>query len=195
LTTPVFKHFQIITPKDSSARTVLALGNGDPLLIEQSVHRGRVLLLATSAELAWTALPLWPSFVPLVQEIVARCAVGPAEQRNVTAGDTVAANVADTMQSGIFTAKSSGSASRGQMLAVNVDTSESDLTQLSSEALRADVWPGVPFAYCTAGQDAAAAVVALARGRNRFHVDLLYVALALLFFEIALAWKMDGGRQ
>jgi hypothetical protein len=32
-------------------------------------------------------MPLWPSFVPLVQEIVAWCAAGQIQQRNVLAGE------------------------------------------------------------------------------------------------------------
>ncbi len=88
LTTPVFKHYQLTPSKKSHATTVLALGNGDPLVIEQSVHRGRVVLVGTSAEPSWTAMPLWPSFVPLVQEIVAWCAAGQLQQRNVLVGDT-----------------------------------------------------------------------------------------------------------
>jgi hypothetical protein len=227
LTTPVFKHFQLIPAKDSQATTVVALGNGDPLLIERSVRRGRVLLMATSAEPAWTALPLWPSFVPLVQEIVARCAAGQVEQRNITAGEPIEmlqpgsfdskpssvqtpdgghgvmqmgpadggsyASFGDTLQSGFYTVKPQAPASRGQMFAVNVDTSESDLTQLSPNELRDDVWPGVPLVYRAAWQDAAAAAVGLSHGKNQFHVDLLYGALGLLFFETLLAWKMDGG--
>ena len=37
-------------------------------MIEQPVHRGRVVLIGTSAEPSWTAMPLWPSFVPLVRK-------------------------------------------------------------------------------------------------------------------------------
>jgi hypothetical protein len=88
LTTPVFKHYQLTPSKDSHATTVLALGNGDPLVIEHSVRRGRVVLVGTSAEPSWTAMPLWPSFVPLVQEIVAWCTAAQLQQRNVLAGET-----------------------------------------------------------------------------------------------------------
>ena len=65
LTTPVFQYYKLEIPKDSAARKVLALGNGDPLVVEEAIHRGRVVLVATSAEVAFSGLPLWPSFVPL----------------------------------------------------------------------------------------------------------------------------------
>lgn len=87
LTTPVFKHYRLAPSKQSQATTVLALGNGDPLIVEQPVHRGHVVLIGTSAEPSWTALPLWPSFVPLVQEIVAWSAAGQLQQRNILAGE------------------------------------------------------------------------------------------------------------
>jgi hypothetical protein len=109
-------------------------------------------------------------------------------------GGFLGASFADTLQSGFYTVESDTLTSRLQMFAVNVDTSESDLTQLSPDELRDDVWPGVPSVHRAAWQDAAAAAVGLSRGKNRFHVDLLYGALGLLFFETVLAWKMDGGR-
>ena len=71
LTTPVLKYYKLAMPENSRAKTVLAIANGDPLVVEEPIHRGRVVLVATSAEPSWTAMPLWPSFVPLVQEIVA----------------------------------------------------------------------------------------------------------------------------
>ncbi len=89
LTTPVFKHYRLDIPRDSTAQTVLKLGNGDPLMIEQQVHRGRVVLVATSVETSWTALPLWPSFVPLVQELTLWCAAGQSACKNVTVGDSL----------------------------------------------------------------------------------------------------------
>ena len=89
LTTPIFKYYKLTPPKNSPAKTVLAMANGDPLVVEEPIHRGRVVLVATSAEprSSWTAMPLWPSFVPLVQEIVAWCAGGDWQQPNLLAGE------------------------------------------------------------------------------------------------------------
>ena len=81
LTTPVAKYYRLEIPKNSTARAVLAAGH-DPLIVEQSIHKGRVVLVATSAGLgssadqSWNYFPLWPSFVPLVQEILNWCAGG-----------------------------------------------------------------------------------------------------------------------
>jgi hypothetical protein len=226
LTTPVFKHYQLTPPENSRATPVLALGSGGPLVIEQSVHRGRVVLVGTSADPSWTAMPLWPSFVPLVQEIVAWCAAGQIEQRNVLAGDAfealaassagmAPANVqspdgrkrsvqlhaagdrfaltyADTTQSGIYVANFGPPANHSQTFAVNVDTAESDLTQIDADDLRNDTWPNIPFVHQTSWQDLKATAVGSVHGKNHLHVDLLYAALGLLFAESFLGWRMGA---
>ncbi|MCC6125836.1 MAG: BatA and WFA domain-containing protein [Pirellulales bacterium] len=94
LTTPVFQYYKLEIPKGSAARKVLALANGDPLVVEEAVLRGRVVLMATSAEVAWSGLPLWPSFVPLIQEVLAYCVAGGAKQRNFTVGEPIAVTAA-----------------------------------------------------------------------------------------------------
>ncbi len=83
-----------LSPFPAAAVTVLRLADGDPLIVEQPVHRGRVVLVATSAEPSWTALPLWPSFVPLVQEMVAYCAAAQLGRRNLMVGEPLEAVLA-----------------------------------------------------------------------------------------------------
>ena len=46
----------------------LRLGNGDPLLLEHTVGRGRVMLFASSLDNVWNDLPLRPVFVPFIAE-------------------------------------------------------------------------------------------------------------------------------
>jgi hypothetical protein len=93
LTTPVFKHFKLEPFDDAQAQTVLALADGDPLIVEQPVHRGKVVLVATSADASWTAMPLWSSFVPLVHEISTWCAASQWQQRMVKVGDPIEVSV------------------------------------------------------------------------------------------------------
>ena len=188
LTTPVLKNFKLDLPKDSPAKIVLAMANGDPLIVEQPMHRGRVVFVATSADASWTAMPLWPSFVPLVQEIVAWCAGGQLQQRNIMVGEPLDAAI--TAQSGIYTAPSGPPLGRNQVYAVNVDTAESDLSQVDLDELRNDVWPGVPFAHHTSWQDTGGpAVGGPARGGAYLPVDILYLVLGLLFLETLLGWR------
>jgi hypothetical protein len=94
LSMPVWKYFKLEVPRDAAARVVLRLAGGDPLLVEQPVRRGHVVLVATSADPSWTAWPLWPSYVPMLQEILAWCLRGAAEQRNVEAGEPLAGSLA-----------------------------------------------------------------------------------------------------
>jgi len=87
LNTIVSKHVKLELPKDSAANVALALTNGDPLVVEQPVRRGRVVLVATSADTSWTPMPVWFSYVPLVQEILAWCVRGEAAAQNVDVGE------------------------------------------------------------------------------------------------------------
>jgi len=225
LTTPVQKYFKLLLPKNSSAKTVLALANGDPLIVEQPVHRGWVVLVATSADPTWTYMPLYPSFVPLVQEIVTWCVGGQLKQQNLlvgepltaaiatpaaqaplvvqtpdghshpaqlrSAGDYATLNYADTTQSGIYVARFGPPVNHSETFAVNVDTAESDLTQIDPEELQNEVWPGIPFLHQTSWQDfAATAGGSPIRSGSRLHVGLLYALLGLLFVETFLGWKM-----
>ncbi len=86
LTTPVFKYFKLKLPDKSKAKVALASGSGDPLIVEEPIGRGRVVLVATSADATWTPMPMWPSYVPIVQEILAYAVGRQIQQRNVPVG-------------------------------------------------------------------------------------------------------------
>jgi hypothetical protein len=87
LTTIVSKYIKLQPIKGSAAKVALALANGDPLVVEEPIRRGRVVLVATSADVSWTPMPVWFSYVPLVQEIVAWCVGSQSGQRNVEVGE------------------------------------------------------------------------------------------------------------
>jgi len=219
LTTPVGKYFKLSLGEDSKARIALATANGDPLIVEEAIGRGRVVLVATSADTSWTLMPIWPSFVPVVQELLSYCVGGELQQRNVEVGQPLEAAVpvpapdvplsvlgpgdgsrevrltsdgdygefryGETAISGVYTAE----LGRPIEFAVNVDTVESDLTQLDESQLRSEVWPGVAFTHLTTWQDAQGPAAAPLVQPRHLHVDLLYAALALLFMETYLAWR------
>ncbi len=222
--TPITRYFKLNLPKDSGAKVALALTNGDPLIVEEPIHAGRVVLVATSADTSWTPMPVGPGFVPLVQELLAWCTGGRYKQRNVEVGQPLRASVstpatdvpvslqtpdggsrelqlhgdgdyatldyADTAASGIYRARFSPPIDRTLLFAVNVDTAESDLTQLSVDRLRNEVWPGVDFLYQTTWQKLQEQPAGQAIAQpGRLHVDLLYIVLGLLFLETFLAWR------
>lgn len=89
LTTPVFEYFRLVLPEQSGAKVALALAGGDPLIVEEPFHRGRVVLVATSADASWTPMPVLPSYVPVVQEVLAFAVAGQARQRNVEVGQAL----------------------------------------------------------------------------------------------------------
>lgn len=183
LTTPVAKHFRLVLPEPSSAATVLALPNGDPLIVEGRSGRGRAALVATSADTLWSGLPASPAFLPLVQEMLAYLVRGEQHDRNVVVGQplegVVSADGGQSLQlqppdgpavpvrldgdkarwTYSDTAISgiytarSDTAGRGETFAVNLDTVESDLESLGIDELRHQ-WSGVSVDYWPAAGEA-----------------------------------------
>jgi hypothetical protein len=52
------------------SRVALAFDSGDPAIVERSFGRGHSLLVTTSVDERWGTWPLWPSFLPLIHELV-----------------------------------------------------------------------------------------------------------------------------
>ncbi len=222
LTAGVARYFRLILSKETGARVVLGAG-GDPLIVEEAIRRGHVVLVATSADTSWTDLPVLPGYVPLVQELVAFSIAGQLDQRNVAVGRTIGASVAspvtdatlslqgpdgrgrdvpltadgdyntfsydETTISGFYTARFTSPIDRTWNFAVNVDTAESDLTQLSVARLREEIWAGVPFGHQTTCQDGEPTAEGPILRQEWIHVTLLYAVLGLLLAETFLAWR------
>jgi hypothetical protein len=101
LTTPISKYFRLkpLAAKENAASPALAIREtGDPLIVEQPIGKGRVVLVALPASLAtvdpdtknpWTMMPAWHSFLPLVQEMLAFLLGGQAQQHNLNVGDAL----------------------------------------------------------------------------------------------------------
>jgi hypothetical protein len=96
LTTPIWRYVRLTPIPD--AKVALALDSGDPALVEQRIGRGRSLLFATAASpdsldrttsppTPWTAIASWPSFPPLVHEMLQYAVGGRLEGRNIEVGD------------------------------------------------------------------------------------------------------------
>lgn len=89
LTTPVSKYFQLeLSPGLPEADAAVATRRGEPFLVTAPLGRGRIVLVATDGSLSsvdaasgepWTLWPTWPSFLPLVREMLAY-AVGGRQQ-------------------------------------------------------------------------------------------------------------------
>jgi Aerotolerance regulator N-terminal/von Willebrand factor type A domain len=249
LTTPVHEYFKLTIPEASRAKVALALENGDPLVVEEPIGRGRSIVVATSADVSWTAMPLWPSYVPLVQELLLFAMHDGVQDRNVLVGqplsgvlkrtgpravhvklptgETSQARIAtqgsesawsfsETYTSGLYSAEggalvgngaagksvaggsvaasggdgngAAGDASAGAMFAVNLNTAESELSQIDTAELAADVWPGVQFYHHTNWRDLGDEPATEIVGHSYLHRWLLVAVFGLLVTETFLAW-------
>jgi len=86
-TTKVFRCFNA-KPHDK-ARTIAELRNGPPVIIERDYGTGRVMMITTSADLAWSSLPLRRIFVPLVHRMVTYMSGRKAMFHAYSVGNTV----------------------------------------------------------------------------------------------------------
>jgi hypothetical protein len=228
LTTPVFKYYRLAISPQSKARVALAFEGGDPAIVEESIDRGRSILIATdgsidrAAKNPWTTMPAWPSFVPLVQEILALAIRGQMAEHNVEVGQPLGDSLealaarptvvvtspagtheevrmtldaqtsrwsyADTQESGVYRVDLGAPLSREEEFAVNVDTSESDLTKLAPEDL-----PKEFMAHKRSNPDEIESPGIA--NRSGLHKNLLYGVLGLLFVEGFLAWWFGRGAK
>lgn len=223
LTTPVARHFPLTVPQTASV--ALALENGDPLLVTGAYGRGRVAVLTTAATLAsvdpatgeaWTALPAWPSFLPIVRELVRYLASDGGASTALLVGDPLVGQVEAANAESIVVTTPNGAepiritpdsngtwayASTKQAgvyrfgpqgepptaaTAVNVDPGESDPASVPADRLPASL-----RVRRTAGESSTDSVA----GANPtpIHRWLLYGALALALVEPALACLFGRG--
>jgi hypothetical protein len=81
-----WQYHKLLVPKGSKAEVALAFDNTDPAIIEVQRHRGVVILVATSADTAWTTWPLHKSYPPVMQQIVFHASAGRISERNIRVG-------------------------------------------------------------------------------------------------------------
>ena len=96
LTTPVSRYIRLDVSDDPDATVALALAGGDPFIVQARRFKGTSILVATSADVSWTAMPVWPSFVPLVQELLASAVRGQLNDRNTLTGSVIGASLRST---------------------------------------------------------------------------------------------------
>ncbi len=103
LTVPTWRYVRL-DQVEATASVALAFDNGDPAIITAERANGKVLLIATAASpesvdrstdppTPWTALASWPSFPPLVHEIVRFAQSNRVAQRNVLVGDLISSQL------------------------------------------------------------------------------------------------------
>jgi hypothetical protein len=90
LTTPVEQYYRLAVDGDRAGAEVAAARiGGDPWIVTSPLGSGRIVLVATDGSLSsidsatgepWTAWPTWPSYLPLVREMLAYSVGGRREQ-------------------------------------------------------------------------------------------------------------------
>lgn len=192
---------QALEPVGGGQAGVLVRSGEEPWL----VRAGTVLLLASRLDTAWTELPLTAAFVPFVDALVNRLARGElaalyaAPGAPVVLPDAVEAVVLDDRRwhveggaafrptaLGVYYL-TAGEDTVGS-LSVNPDPRESDLRRASVGRVRA-LWPGSEVI----GLEQAAASVFRAGARADLRPPLLWLLLAVLLAEAALAgWRRSA---
>ncbi len=229
LSTPIYRYFRLAPRTDVDAHVALGFADGDPAIVEAPIHRGRVVLVATDGSLSsvdsetkapWTTMPAWPSFVPLVQEMLALVVSGQARDQNVIVGQPLVGTLP--------------TAATTLPLAITEPDGHQDDLQISSDAggggwSFADTWQSgiylvrlgstpereelfvanvdtsesdlsrielsdLPRGFSTGLDPAEGAIAAPTLRPNHLNKNFLYLALGLLLTETLLAWRF-GHRQ
>ena len=127
-TTQTYAYVRAMVAAGSTARVALRFDTGDPAIVEMPVGAGKSILVTTSVSERWTNWPLWPSFVPMVQELVRFAGSGRAGERQ----QVVARPLTGTFPGGTVDAEVTVSRPDGQVQPATV-TRADDLSQFSYE--------------------------------------------------------------
>ncbi len=223
LTLPVWRYFKLrLLP---GSETALAFANGDAALVTRDVGRGRCVLLATAADadsidlssdpqVPWSALVSWPSFPPLVHEMVKFAIGGRAARQNFLVGEpwdvaklgngseqmivrdplgheepTPTVNTSppggSVRRSGVYRIEQPGTDLPAQRIAVNLDTHESNLDRLAADGLPSQFIPEGD------GLDASRGLGSDAQPSPLFRVVLAIVFL-LVLTESTFTWWLGA---
>jgi hypothetical protein len=204
-----FQHLQV--QPAAGDKVLIALLDGEPLLLERAVGAGRMLVLTSPLDREWNDFATHPLFVRFMGEAArylsgagvaaASSQVGatimtgltaasggqifdPQGQRVLNLNETVSAERLVPDRTGFYEVRSGAGA---RWIAVNVDTRESDLTPMSSQALQR--WRGLQSAQAAPTPSAAAAADEQANPAPTLSLGywLLMIAVALLAMELLLA--------
>ncbi|MEX0679010.1 MAG: BatA domain-containing protein [Pirellulales bacterium] len=225
LSTPVYQYFRLAVDPESKARIALAFEGGDAAIVEETIHQGRSILVATECSLSsidpvtkkpWTTLPVWPSFVPLVHQLVALAVRGQMSEHNVEVGQALGESLVALPSRAAVVVTNPGGARDEVRMTLDAqasrwsysDTLESGVYQVE---LGAPIDRNEAFAVNVNTAESDLAKIApdelpkqfAAHGRTNLddidspsihqrsglHRNLLYCLLGLLFAETFLAWR------
>ncbi len=90
-TTQIYAYLRAFVPPGGHAKAALQFDTGDPAIVEAQVGQGRSVLITTSVDDRWGVWPLWPSFLPLMHEIVQFTVAGRTGERQRVVGEPITA--------------------------------------------------------------------------------------------------------
>ncbi|MFN0056477.1 MAG: BatA domain-containing protein [Planctomycetales bacterium] len=86
-TTQTYAYYRVTVPPGGRSKTALWFDTGDPALVESRIGPGHSVLVTTSVDDRWGVWPLWPSFLPMIQELVLFAASGEWGERQRLVGE------------------------------------------------------------------------------------------------------------
>jgi hypothetical protein len=103
LTTPIWQYHRLTLSNDlPDVQVAAAMRNGDPLIVTAHIGLGRTVLVATDGALSsvdaesgdpWTNWPTWPSFLPVVRELLAYALSGKQQEWQHPVGTPLASRL------------------------------------------------------------------------------------------------------
>jgi hypothetical protein len=200
----------------------LAFDGGDPAIVEETIGRGRSIVVATDGSIdpasrtPWTTMPAWPSFVPLVQELLSLAVRGQMSQHNATVGGAVGDSLDAASSRATVTVTNPAGASEEVRMSLDAhashwsygDTRESgvykialgaplsreELFAVNVDTIESDLSriepEDLPKGFATHKRANLDDVdVAGVGHRSGLHKALLYLVLGLLLVETLMAWR------
>jgi hypothetical protein len=111
LTTPVSCYYRLdVLEKARNVEVAAAIGRGDPFIVAAPLGKGRTVLVATDGSLSsvdsvtgepWTIWPTWPSFLPIVRELLAYAVSGTQQDWQQPVGTPILARGVSTLKTAV----------------------------------------------------------------------------------------------
>ena len=209
-----FYRYRDIRP-DSGSAVLGRFDDGRPALVERAGPAGRVVLIAGSANVDWSDLPLQPVFLPLVQRLVAHVAGLVDAKRWFAVGDVGAlprtlerltlqspgggerriepdsSRTVELSQAGTYLARSDRAAEPVARFAVNTPIAESDLTAVGAKEIGALL----KATSDSIGQAAELPPVAAQERSQSWWLYLLVLAMIVLVIEALYSRRLLGSSR
>lgn len=87
--TQIYAYVETSVSPTRPARVALRFDTGDAAIVEATIGRGKSVLITTAVDDRWSLWPLWPSFLPMIHEIVQFAVSGRWGERERLVGESL----------------------------------------------------------------------------------------------------------